>query len=100
MIGDGREVRNRRGQRVFARALDDRLRLVVDTYDVALVHAAIEQQLAQTDEGIAFGRRGSVLPRAVMFDITVIVAPRTEERRVGKECVSTCRSRWSADQYK
>src|SRR3546814_15377792 len=21
--------------------------------------------------------------------------PRTEERRVGKECVSTCRSRWS-----
>src|SRR3546814_17284438 len=22
--------------------------------------------------------------------------PRSEERRVGKECVSTCRSRWSA----
>src|SRR3546814_2234703 len=25
---------------------------------------------------------------------------RTEERRVGKECVSTCRSRWSPDHYK
>src|SRR3546814_20074999 len=25
----------------------------------------------------------------------LIVAPRSEERRVGKECVSTCRSRWS-----
>src|SRR3546814_13545660 len=25
---------------------------------------------------------------------------RSEERRVGKECVSTCRSRWSPDQYK
>src|SRR3546814_18615108 len=25
------------------------------------------------------------------------VYPRSEERRVGKECVSTCRSRWSAD---
>ena len=25
----------------------------------------------------------------------VIVASRSEERRVGKECVSTCRSRWS-----
>src|SRR3546814_53015 len=25
----------------------------------------------------------------------VIVAGRSEERRVGKECVSTCRSRWS-----
>src|SRR3546814_2685677 len=28
---------------------------------------------------------------ALFFDI----ADRTEERRVGKECVSTCRSRWS-----
>src|SRR3546814_19432599 len=26
--------------------------------------------------------------------------PRPEERRVGKECVSTCRSRWSPDHYK
>src|SRR3546814_18381929 len=26
--------------------------------------------------------------------------PRSEERRVGKECVSTCRSRWSPDTYK
>src|SRR3546814_11798891 len=25
------------------------------------------------------------------------MAPRSEERRVGKECVSTCRSRWSPD---
>src|SRR3546814_4572562 len=24
-------------------------------------------------------------------------SPRSEERRVGKECVSTCRSRWSRD---
>src|SRR3546814_13361952 len=24
-----------------------------------------------------------------------ICSPRSEERRVGKECVSTCRSRWS-----
>src|SRR3546814_3285549 len=24
-----------------------------------------------------------------------ILLPRSEERRVGKECVSTCRSRWS-----
>src|SRR3546814_16574688 len=26
-------------------------------------------------------------------------AGRSEERRVGKECVSTCRSRWSPDHY-
>src|SRR3546814_4816290 len=29
--------------------------------------------------------------------IEVIEGPRSEERRVGNECVSTCRSRWSAD---
>src|SRR3546814_10947469 len=27
-------------------------------------------------------------------------APRSEERRVGKECVSTCRSRWSPSHKK
>src|SRR3546814_15670723 len=28
------------------------------------------------------------------------VAGRSEERRVGKECVSTCRARWSRQHYK
>src|SRR3546814_18966934 len=32
------------------------------------------------------------LPKGVFFD-----GIRSEERRVGKECVSTCRSRWSPD---
>src|SRR3546814_19252175 len=30
----------------------------------------------------------------------VIAPDRSEERRVGKECVSTCRSRWSPYNYK
>src|SRR3546814_15044063 len=30
----------------------------------------------------------------------VITRQRSEERRVGKECVSTCRSRWSPYHYK
>src|SRR3546814_13195251 len=29
------------------------------------------------------------------FEADDIIATRSEERRVGKECVSTCRSRWS-----
>src|SRR3546814_1836435 len=33
------------------------------------------------------------LPRAAFEEIGQFL--RTEERRVGKECVSTCRSRWS-----
>src|SRR3546814_20989670 len=32
--------------------------------------------------------------------LTTAEAERSEERRVGKECVSTCRSRWSPYHYK
>src|SRR3546814_1564914 len=47
-------------------------------------------QLALAAIGLAGGKSellGAVRP--------VAVAQRSEERRVGKECVSTCRSRWS-----
>src|SRR3546814_11805841 len=30
-----------------------------------------------------------------LIDVVEAIRPRSEERRVGKECVSTCRSRWS-----
>src|SRR3546814_17809972 len=36
----------------------------------------------------------SVLHRAYGLAIATPVMGRSEERRVGKECVSTCRSRW------
>src|SRR3546814_19061552 len=35
------------------------------------------------------------LPKGVAMLFVHAVNPRSEERRVGKECVSTCRSRWS-----
>src|SRR3546814_7595204 len=38
--------------------------------------------------------RGFLLPAAVRRLRTRVMS-RSEERRVGKECVSTCRSRWS-----
>src|SRR3546814_7652182 len=44
---------------------------------------------------------GAVLARARDADLYILADPdlidnlRSEERRVGKECVSTCRSRWS-----
>src|SRR3546814_19768770 len=34
--------------------------------------------------------------RSVAFKMYFLSVRRSEERRVGKECVSTCRSRWSA----
>src|SRR3546814_15509356 len=37
------------------------------------------------------GYLGDIRPRG---------SKRSEERRVGKECVSTCRSRWSPSHYK
>src|SRR3546814_1676530 len=33
-------------------------------------------------------------------EVVKVERPRSEERRVGKECVSTCRSRWSPYHYK
>src|SRR3546814_19804686 len=41
-----------------------------------------------------------VTPQSVIFQVRPgqannVTLPRSEARRVGKECVSTCRSRWS-----
>src|SRR3546814_9187963 len=38
-----------------------------------------------------------LLLRLMASALGVAIAFRSEERRVGKECVSTCRSRWSPD---
>src|SRR3546814_19072790 len=50
-----------------------------------------------TDSEIAYV--GKKLKTLVFEDLTR-VAERSEERRGGKECVSTCRSRWSPDHEK
>src|SRR3546814_21048479 len=38
--------------------------------------------------------------RGIELTGTARVGVRSEERREGKECVSTCRSRWAPDHYK
>src|SRR3546814_18056095 len=38
--------------------------------------------------------------RALQRVVEVLAVDSSEERRVGKECVSTCRSRWSPYHYK
>src|SRR3546814_20552062 len=55
------------------------------------------------DAGVGDGRR-KALVTGVVHDAVGIDGPfawhrRSEERRVGKEWVSTCRSRWSAYHY-
>src|SRR3546814_13282526 len=45
--------------------------------------------------------RGEGEDKAVgIFPVFMHVAQRSEERSVGKECVSTCRSRWAPYHYK
>src|SRR3546814_5015072 len=49
--------------------------------------------------GVSFGHRrhdqGMIRPFHDPCVVRIQREPRSEERRVGKECVSTCRSRWS-----
>src|SRR3546814_3477849 len=40
---------------------------------------------------------GALAPAVDAPPLAVETLARSEERRVGKECVSTCRSRWSPD---
>src|SRR3546814_13014116 len=63
------------------------------------VGAAVFSNITQ---GIMEGQhaiRGQVALRSMGFSELPIVnvENRSEERRVGKECVSTCRSRWSPE---
>src|SRR3546814_11861850 len=48
------------------------------------------------DRARGFGKREPA-PLALVLFLPFRKLPRSEERRVGKECVSTCSSRWSRD---
>src|SRR3546814_12579979 len=99
-------VTNRPGARFGPRALRDIERIgpynhvlgcapvydlrVADVGDVPFASRfRLEQSLDDIEHFIAKVAAASVAPLSVGGD------HRSEERRVGKECVSTCRSRWS-----
>src|SRR3546814_16915373 len=54
---------------------------------------------AAIDEQARFRAGIDIDPRR-QFHEQIVRMLRSEERRVGKACVSTCRSRWSPDHYK
>src|SRR3546814_5786096 len=58
----------------------------------AAQHPAVEEMLAPA---VAVERAQARQAGAVGGVVEALRAVRSEERRVGKECVSTCRSRWS-----
>src|SRR3546814_12670879 len=59
-----------------------------------LVGTALIHSLAVTEKRNSF-KSWTVLLAISTFSLSLLGAFRSEERRVGKECVSTCRSRWS-----
>src|SRR3546814_14055347 len=52
-------------------------------------------QLVETPEQLLALRLFHGSATAIFGPVTLAMVARSEERRVGKECVSTCRSRWS-----
>src|SRR3546814_10556404 len=76
--------------------------------DLADIGVVVEEPIAQVDRapgadegpghGEPPGQHGQCAdpdPPDLVFGEPPLVDERSEERRVGKECVSTCRSRWS-----
>src|SRR3546814_17823589 len=66
-----------------------------------LTLAELASELGFVPEKVAVERNLEIVPRSKLADIRVEdgdeLEIRQEERRVGTEGVSTCRSRWSAD---
>src|SRR3546814_14243585 len=69
--------------------LDDLARRYVDLWQDQVSALAADPEFAESLQKVmaALGIAASGLP--------AMWSARSEERRVGKECVSTCRSRWS-----
>src|SRR3546814_16860880 len=77
-------------------------------FDLQHAHDACGLEVAELDRPGQTDQVGPVFPNQIDFDpapgnlIELYVArlARSEERRVGKECVSKCRSRWSPEHKK
>src|SRR3546814_10795953 len=90
---------------VTGSAAGDRLRLLgrhrrrrrLAVRDLVLVGFLVHLVLCEGDLVLLLQNLRLVLEDALQHVVRhqFLVARRSEERRVGKECVSTCRSRWS-----
>src|SRR3546814_14745826 len=78
----------------LARARHDEARALVRRHEATLQRAELNLGYTAIHAPVS-GQIG----RAA-YSVGNFVNPRSEERRVGQECVSTCRSRWSPYHYK
>src|SRR3546814_11946931 len=82
-VQPGHPIVGNEAKRVAVGLIGDKLRAGRIGADIQIL--AQQQELERTPDGRVILRQQDLwMPE-----------PRSEERRVGKECVSTCRSRWS-----
>src|SRR3546814_20068354 len=56
-----------------------------------------QMDVSKSDPAVVYGAFGDLQQSADGGRRWTAAGPRSEARRVGKECVSTCRSRWAPD---
>src|SRR3546814_2852328 len=67
----------------------------VGAADVVFIAVGTPSRRGDGHADLSYVRDAAREIAGALSGFTVIVTKRSEERRVGKECVSTCRSRWS-----
>src|SRR3546814_19862651 len=81
-------------------------RLAVLSRDTVVTARDVEAVLGDGGEGVSLAEPADLIARAIDDWAREQLlrnegdGDRSEERRVGNECVSTCRSRWSPNHYK
>ena len=74
-------------------AAPERLQIVSAAIEMIHAYSLVHDDLPCMDDDVL--RRGKPTCHIQFDEATALLAGRSEERRVGKECVQPCRSRWS-----
>ena len=97
-VGFNPELTARDNVRINATLLGLTKRQLNERYDEIVAFAELERFMDQKLKNFSSGmqvRLAYSIAIQVTFDILLLDEKRSEERRVGKECSSPCRSRWS-----
>src|SRR3546814_5087171 len=94
VIGDTRPSATSLGTREHVKPATGKAQAKVSIGGPAEIDAAARAAVAGQK---AWQDLGPERRRDCLLRLADLIEARSEERRVGKECVSTCRSRWSPD---
>src|SRR3546814_15115211 len=86
--------------RIYGRVLKPVVLACVVEWPLPVEERVVRHKLPDIDEDVEvrcyiFRYSGLCIGLGCREDVDIRAILRSEERRVGKECVSTCRSRWS-----